>query len=233
MQRYGNIVFPGNKQLIDLKKYSVFLDSLNEDWSIFKDSIQSQVDIVYIAGTNDVIVDLNSARNYYGNNSQTTNHDHFGIVKPENPEDTSVEILKKLLQPISVKEPNTQSLSPKYGPNERKKLCLIEKNLEQNFSDINRNIHKSFSEYLLSSTSGFTKFEDITNKSNSGESHQGMTYVMGVAGIGKSHIANKLNTRCVLSRKYSAKAFHELKKVRDTFKLIMYNMLHGEHCTCT
>jgi len=33
--------------------------------------------------------------------------------------------------------------------------------------------------------------------------------------------------------KYSAKAFHELKKVRDTFKLIMYNMLHGEHCTCT
>lgn len=96
----GTFFNPRNKQLQELSIGSGFLDDLNEDWHSL--GLISQIDSKYIIAGLDDVVDVHSAKQYWGNNNTYTNinKNHRNIVEPTNNQDISFIILKSAINDL-------------------------------------------------------------------------------------------------------------------------------------
>lgn len=112
-----------NRQIAQICKDSDLIELLNEDW--FQLEIANFVEVKYVIGSLDQIVDERSAKNYWGNLNIETIIDkgHIDIVKPCSYNDLAFLVLKKFLGDF---EPPAISGKLIEIPDERKKVTSNE-----------------------------------------------------------------------------------------------------------
>lgn len=84
-----------NHQLEQLCTDSDFIDGLNSDW--YTVNVEKKIDVKYVCGTLDTVVDVKNARNQWGTNYETVHEDHSSIVRPSSTEDTTFIIAKNFI----------------------------------------------------------------------------------------------------------------------------------------
>jgi hypothetical protein len=96
LARAGNLISWRQWQLKQLSRESEFLGTLNEDWVTMK--ISEALQIKYVAGLQDRVVNRSSAQLYVGNRDlETVDRGHIDIVKPTSADDDAVLILENFL----------------------------------------------------------------------------------------------------------------------------------------
>ena len=110
--------FYKHEQIEQLDRDSDFMQHLNRETQHIK--LEDHIDILYVVGKKDEVVDEASARGYWGNtNVRSLPKGHIDIVKPINSEDISFLVLKDFLNPNSSqketkpKAPTTQTVVEK------------------------------------------------------------------------------------------------------------------------
>lgn len=123
-------------------------------------------------------------------------------------------------RPIRLMDRNLSASSSTIIKNDL--ICEIEQSLTREFTKDETVRLGSPQEYISSATSeGIKKLSKLVKKHNKHQEHRGMTYVMGVAGSGKSHLAKYLHTSCVLR----LKTLFDHKDVVSSLDVIDYDDL--------
>lgn len=98
LARVGSLLSWRHAQLKQLCRDSDLLQILNDDWATM--GVEGKVQVRYVIGTNDRVVDRRSAQGYWGNRSVATilGADHRSIVKPTQADDDVVIVVRRFLQ---------------------------------------------------------------------------------------------------------------------------------------
>lgn len=116
-----------HRQIEQLRPNSDFLKTLNEDWT--RQKVTDKVQCVYMIAGQDVVVNEMSARGTFGNDNVFVDNfkDHFTVIKPDNDQELSYLVFKKLLFSGSTgRTPFTDAGMPKKVLTDRQLEHLIE-----------------------------------------------------------------------------------------------------------